>query len=99
MGHRRDVRQRYNIEGSGGSDLYDPFHPFTHSSANSLVFCVFLFFRVAFAPGAASLACSRRSRAKSSLRSTALLVATTRKVFGRGGLSLFVFSLQQLAGS
>ena len=41
---RRDIRQRYNIEGSGGSDLYVclPFSLFL-ALPTSLIYLVFLF--------------------------------------------------------
>ena len=74
IGHRRDIRQRYNIEGSGGSDLrVFTFHP---HCIHSLIFVLSVTFLSASARGAASLAHSRKNRAKSSSRSIALLVLT-----------------------
>lgn len=74
MGLRRDIRQRYNIEGSGGSDLYVLTSQYLFISISHRVFSP-----TAGARGAAFLALSHKSPVKSRSRSKASLEATRRK--------------------
>jgi len=75
MGLRRDIRQRYNIEGSGGSDLY-VLPPLSSALPISLPF------RTAGARGASLLARSLKNHVKLSWRSKASLLANTHNING-----------------
>ena len=80
MGLRRDIRQRYNIEGSGGSDLYVIPSFLPSLSYHHLTSCFLGCFRIAGARNAAWLARSRKNPVKSSSRSKASLPGTTHEV-------------------